>query len=166
MMYDSDMNITADGIDDSVLQVLREAVVSVRSRDPRRLQEAILQFDGFEDPIKEDAVKKAYIYLTYFVGKQLRHLSPEALTTATIRQFAERIYPDFSRFCYYNVDGLTEFLLAAFGKSEYASTLNAGQLTVLLTVIFGLLIEDNEDVQAAMNRMRPGLSEWCARQGY
>ena len=166
MIYDSNMHYAADGIDNSVWQVLRDAVAAVRSRNPRGLRETIIQFDSFEDAIKEHSIKTAYVYLTFFVGKQLWHLSPDSLTTATIRQVAERIYPDFSKFCYYNVDGLTEFLLAAFGKSEYASTLDAGQLTVLLAVAFGLLIEDDEDVEAAMNRMRPGLSEWCAGQGY
>ncbi|MDG3014655.1 hypothetical protein [Speluncibacter jeojiensis] len=102
-------------------------------------------------------------YLVYLVSQQLWHLSPEQLTSEKIRELAESIHPGFSEFLKVEPDDIYNLLLSVFGKSEFGKNLGSARFAGYLAISLGLI---SDNVSSDLDRMRPGLIQWCQKNGF
>ena len=100
------------------------------------------------------------MYVSYLLSLEIERISPHGIDFERISELSKDLYPKVVSFIKITEEEVEQTMLFAFGKSDIATRVPGGILTMYSAAILGQLMVD---VEEETEYLRPRLAAWLVR---
>ncbi|BAH36533.1 hypothetical protein RER_58250 [Rhodococcus erythropolis PR4] len=154
-----EIGLSGDGVYEDAWDLTKRLLHETHDRNVRPEYKNILdEMDNLvERSPRENTVG---VYVSYLLSLEIERISPHGIDFERISELSKDLYPKVVSFIKITEEEVEQTMLFAFGKSDIATRVPGGILTLYSAAILGQLMVD---VEEETEYLRPRLAAWLVR---